>query len=67
MFIFCLNTKNEPKKIKASTDSFVAYLLDISLTHRDKSSVRVSLKTMLCSSLKQMRLPFCLSLKAYSL
>ncbi|MBT7009826.1 hypothetical protein HN960_05340 [Candidatus Peregrinibacteria bacterium] len=46
MFIFCLDTKNEPKKIKAIADSLVAYLLDISLTHRDKSSVRVTFKAM---------------------
>ncbi len=65
MFIFCLDTKNEPKKIKTNADSLVAYLLDISLTHRDKSSVRVSLETMQCSSLKQVRLHF--MLKAQSL
>jgi len=57
MFIFCLDTKNEPKKIKTSADSFVAYLLDICLTHRDKSSVRAKFEAMQCSSLKQMRLP----------
>gem|GEM_PF-1101976 len=70
MFIFCFDTKNEPKKIKASADSFVAYLLDISLTHRDESYFlaklkksarhlfRTILETTQCSLLKQVRLPF---------
>jgi len=68
MFIFCLDTKNEPKKIKAIADSLVAYLLDIRFTHRDESDFFVPLKnplaicsrkyrTTFCSSLRQMRSP----------